>query len=138
MELDHQWARSIAKAHFFGQQAEELLFGFPVDDGGFTPHQFQNGTIDARAKRFDEVVGKREGVVPVRMLQREYRVQPGGDDRTGDSGARDHIAVVEQIVGVEAVRVAAEVLPEQGRPIEAGSLPFDIRCVTTFDFIGHA
>ena len=87
----------VAAADHGGKQTDEGEAVFFFKRSGFA-HVHEGPQVDDGAERFEEVVGKVEGVQLAMVVDAEYGDEAGGDERAGERGPDDGVSVVETAV----------------------------------------
>ncbi len=139
MEADHERAGEATNPDFLIEHVQEACLGRLVQlfkGFGATAglDDLPNPRLDEATERLDQIIGQAEGVIPIAVVDAEGGQEPCAAEGAGHSGAQNHVAIVEQIVGRGAVWVTAEFEAlEEGTPVEAGSAGFDVGRVTASD-----
>ena len=89
-------------------QARQTLLCFGSDGVDAFVHHSADQPVNQWAERLDQIIGQRESVKAVMMMQPDCRVKPCPDDRPCDAGSHHGVAIVQQSIGPIGVLIAAK------------------------------
>lgn len=111
-------------------QARQPLFRFGGDGiDAFLAHP-PNQCVNKRPERLDQIVGQREAVKAIMVVQPDRRVKPRADDRPCDAGSHDSVAIVQKGIWAIGILIPTEIAPQQGRPVFSRRLRLQIVRIT--------
>src|SRR3546814_5984736 len=73
--------------------------------------------LNKRPELLDQIVGQREAVKAVVVVQPDCRVKPRADDRPCDAGSHDSVAIVQKGIWTIGILIPTEIAPQQGGPV---------------------
>ena len=101
----------------------KLVFTFMASDN------FAHAVVNPGPKGLHQVVGKSKSIAPARGMERQGRVQSGGQNGTGRGGAQNRIAIIQCAIYSSRAGAALEIIAHKAGPITAGGLGFNIVAV---------
>src|SRR3546814_15412126 len=101
-------------------QARQPLFRFGGDGmDAFLDHP-SDQRVNKRPERLDQIVGQREAVKAVVVVQPDCRVKPRADDRPCDAGSHDSVAIVQKGIWTIGILIPTEIAPQQSEESRVG------------------
>ena len=124
----HADAQGINEPEHFGPGT-----ALDPDDIGEGLHEPENTAVDEGTERLHQVGSEGEMIVLGMMMDAEIGVERGGAKISCESGVKDGISIIEQLVGIGCVAIACGEKIQTG-PVAGSGASFEVIGIAAADF----